>query len=707
MKTKKISIPTDAKINKKSKDTTYIFKDNCYNRGVTLNFNIVDASETIYAKDGDNLFIMTRFGNNLATNKVVTTIVKDYYTFCDDWKPSTTVDKVSIYETAKATPTKVVSGTIDDSQNEVSYIGDAKNTTYNFQRLYTGDNEIYDIGGNDSYSVKTPYEHVSLDITDYTGKDEYTLKDADYEILDYTGNDIYTASDDAKFKCKDLSGKDEYYLSGVYSGFIRDDNGKDYYEFSNVTSDDGVQVYDWSENDKYKLDTVKKSLVEDAEGNDKYDYKKVTNAKIEDKKGKDKYTFETVSGEIHDYKGSDTYTFTTSAEVKIEDDGGDDKYTFTTSTKVKIEDDDGSDKYSFKEGSDDIDITDVYGKDRYTVDSSNNIYITDGDMTPTGHSGNDEYIISSAKVVEIEDRGGADDYRIAGVEKLVLEDASGNDFYSLYKVENPNFTDYGVVDALGKDEYRITESKKLKITDENGNDKYIIRDSKNISISDSNGNDKYTIENMTVDDLSFIGDSYGKDKYTIKSSKVWIVDSDCDDTYKVTKGDITDGPAVIWDTNTTSNDKYTIDKLTGLTDIFDYGGTKDSLTISSAKSKNLIYMANFQNDGKGVNDGSLIIIDKINGGAVIIENYFETETLAGVTMITPEKDAGCIETIKAGKTKINSKIDAFATTTDLTQLSSDVASWLSDGTHAYESVENLFSKGNEAHIEDFVLTFGQ
>lgn len=137
------------------------------------------------------------------------------------------------------------------------------------------------------------------------------------------------------------------------------------------------------------------------------------------------------------------------------------------------------------------------------------------------------------------------------------------------------------------------------------------------------------------------------------------------------------------------------------------GGTKDNLTISSAKSKNLIYMANFQQNGKGVHDGNLIIIDKVNGGAVMIDDYFKTESSGGTTMITSEKDDGCIETIKASSSNINSKINAFATTTDLAQLSSQVATWLSTNTPAIATVEDLFYNGTETQINAFVAAFSQ
>jgi len=276
------------------------------------------------------------------------------------------------------------------------------------------------------------------------------------------------------------------------------------------------------------------------------------------------------------------------------------------------------------------------------------------------------------------DNKGKDHWTVAGSKYLSIEDKSGSETY------------------------KITDSKNDSVTDYSGNDTYRILDSENISVTDIKGNDKYTLKSVTLDESHIITDHAGSDTYYLKSSTAVVTDYKGTDTYKIADSKKTR----VYDTSTKSGDTYKIDKITGVTTIVDYGG-KDNLTISSAKRKNLVYMANFKSDGSGVDNGSLIIFDKTKSGAVIIRNYFETEESSEKTMITKTKSDGYIETIKADTTKINSYINKFVSNTDLDALSSDVASWLSNNSHRYSDVNNLLTSGSADDISNFIATFVQ
>ena len=165
----------------------------------------------------------------------------------------------------------------------------------------------------------------------------------------------------------------------------------------------------------------------------------------------------------------------------------------------------------------------------------------------------------------------------------------------------------------------------------------------------------------------------------------------------------------IEDTGASKKDSYTIGALNSKAYIKDDGGTGDMLTITSAKKGNLIFLADYSyNAAAGdavVNSGSLFVFDKTKGGFIQLGDFFKTgesNYLAYGADGKATKGTGYIESMKAGKTALNSTISSYITETKLNAWAEAVSSWLNDGAHEYGSITNLVQNGSDADIKNFI-----
>lgn len=706
MATKKIKVGKDYdfSITKKSKDTVYVFKNETVakNTNINLKYDEEIAYHTC-AKSGTDLYIVCEFYDwETQTYKVILNTIKDYFKYNSE-KPDLITVNEEIVNTAYAY--QFVSGTVKDTIDGADFIGDKKATTYNLNNLAIN-NEGYfdwieDLGGKDVYNITVA--NVGI------GSDEYFSR---VEIFDYSGNDKYNIHPSS------LPNNPAYFVGSRFD--IYDMKGDDKYTIENERLSGGTgEIIDLAGDDKYSITTSSGISIEDYKGNDNYVLKTTQDIGLYDgyfkwheddtvtvTGGKDKYEI-TGSNEIYvsDLVGKDKYTIDNSSNIMISDGynyyeeylpqgikGGNDTYVISGSDEIYVDDYVGKDSYTIKNNSEDVEINEFTGNDKYSISEASHIHITDGYFSMTV-SGDDKYVVKDSDYVRILDFGGNDKYAIENSDNIAIDDKAGNDIYSFKKVDGDGY--FPVQDQDGNDEYTITDSEDIDFVDRKGNDTWKISSSDNISIDEELGDDKY---NISSSDL-YINDGSGKDSYTISSSKATIYDGYGDDSYSVAKNSV----AYINDEDTESNDKYKVD-LAGKVKINDFGGDSDKLTLTS-KAKNLIFMANFNADESGVADGSLIIFDKSKGGFTLVSDYFNTATEEGITIFDGAGE-GCIESVKAGKSSLTAKINAFSETDNISELSELVAGWLSNYASDYSNVYEFLQEGSADQIQAFI-TYAQ
>ena len=437
-------------------------------------------------------------------------------------------------------------------------------------------------------------------------------------------------------------------------------------------------------------------------GNDKYDL--LTNMAVQDMSGNDKYTLASEQIYIYEHAGKDSYTFN-NGRTDVKDEKGNDKYTVNKNAIAGIYDYEGKDKYSAKDTEDNEDayltITDYSGKDSYSFNHATYIRITDGVAPNTYYSELKPYI----------NKGGNDSYSFVYSTDFEVVDFSGDDNYKITKCSNKDAS-LPIIDYYGKDTYTITDSEYTSISDESGNDKYTVSGSEtlNITLEDEYGDDTYNVtknaKQVTVTDdsgddtykitnganFTNITDKQGGDTYKLNGTKknkvenIFVTDNSGDDKYNLS---YCDGAQL---TDNSGNDTYTVAKTSNVVLIEDNGGN-DTLVLSGAKSKDIIYMS-YNNKGNDemakAEAGALFLYNKKLDTFVRIDKFY---TISGNTYSGPGN--GNIETIKAGSSKITAPTADYFTET----INSEVAYWL--GQNGYETLSEALYEGAGENLIQF------
>jgi len=682
-------------VTQSSSDNLYITYENVIKEYTAIDFDLSQTDSDYFVRNGNDLTIISTFANG----KVVSNTVQNYFkiapkygwvvnvTQTGDFMDASTYDYAWVLSNLASANTKF--GQIVDSSatTDETIIGTKAADSYKITNASiengTGNDLVYDFAGNDTYLIAAHHKNKNkyVEIHDSKGNDNYNFENKTYsKVFDAKGNDVYYSNNESALEIEDLAGKDSYIFHDKSTFVVTDNAGNDNYV-----------VYD-AGNESSKIDDLK--------GNDKFEFVKADKVTITDKGGNDKYTL--TSGKettINDMAGKETYILTAEKNDTINDDAGNDKYTISAS-----------------EG---ITITDKAGKDTYNVSYTKDLDLQDG-LDGETKSGNDKYNLSfiSYKDVtksQVTDFAGNDKYNVTYSDKLDINDKKGSDSYVVKDSIDVIINDKGIAEKVGKkinkklanDKYTITNSTGY-IGDKEGTDTYKLTNTDAL-IDDHAGNDKYTVSGYHKDVVSINDYNASGDSYKLTNTVAYIQDDGGKDSYNITSGF-----ANIKDYGESAKDSYTAN-MSGQVHIDDDGGSGDTLKLNGAKKGNIVFMADYTDDSDrypgAVYSGNLIIFDKTTNGFVEIKDYFSMEssylryTDDTKTKITTE--TGCIETIYAGKSNVTSNIYKQLSGANVDAISADVADWLSNDDHAYDSVSKLIETGTTADITDFIATFVQ
>lgn len=629
---------------------------------------------TVYVKNGNNLDIITKYLNLEKGNiKTIKNIVKNYYTTQDAGEITIDSNPVAITDTYKIINGNYTSNSSDTpeyiyaSKGEYNLIGNGKwgaeiyeekgNNTYNINNiLEDGVNAFYEFKGNDIYNFASSTPSANL-VFDFQGSDNYFSKEnTKLDITDYKGNDKYNI-------------KNSNIMSFDYSG-------KDYYE---ITNSSAAYLYDAKGNDKYQIlnSNAPNQTIFDIQGKDNYNIINSSNLVVNEsvveknnKSGNDFYNVTASSSieinEASEFSGNDKYNFTSvnnsalSSTDEILDASGNDKYNIIASGDINFTDLSGADNWNVTL-SDNIDIVKDRGNDRYKINNSDNTTITD-------NKGSDNYeVLSNSINTTLVDKSGKDVYSISNSFDLTIKDlAQSLDKYIFNNVNNADITDNG-----GKDTYKVSDSSNITIQN---NTTLIMSDKKQDTNTFNISNSTFEIYTNKLNqntDNNFIS----KENYNINSSSGLIEDYDM------------------------ASDTYKINKLDGAVKILDFGGNKDSLIISNAKTSNLVFMAGgiWNDDFSLINpDNSLYIYDKENKGFTVINSYFKSTDNEFTDF-----GNGKIETLKAGKKEFSNLISIDK----LNDIQSSVSGWLK--TNNYFSVNDVLDSSEQTDINSLIAVFSE
>ena len=525
-------------ITEKTKDTTYVFTNEDAALGSVLNFKPISyTGNLIYAKNGNDLLIYAKFGEEPDYKTSITTI-KDYFAYCEGNNGLVCINDDSIYA-ATAYAYDFVSKNFEDTNLGGYFLGAKGSNKYTFSNTDEVRTTVIEAGGNDKYTFnELAPTTATVRIEDMGGKDSYTMTSSTGIVIDdFTGNDKYTIKN-----CIEL----EPGGSGENPNDWQTDNGLK----------NNIYICDYSGNDTYNIDNFKT-----VEGQDAYIY-------------------------MYDETGNDKYRLNELYQVDIDDDYGNDKYNVSNSIDIILEDNCGNDTYTIK-NSQGIEIYD-YEYDDDGVKRNNKFNLTDCSNVNIDceYTRNNKFNLTNCDTVVIEDK---------------YESYYDKDTTNIYNLKNITTYMYiNSYKEYSNDKYTVSggdfnlDSGELhsEINDNDGKDTYKITNTNNLKMLDySNENDTYTIINC---DNFHIHNSSGDEKYTLKnSSNITIEEQAGEDTYNITSC----SGMYIHDEND-SSDKYTIKlgKEGGGIKIADDGGAADSLKISNLNQKNIVFMSDYNND---------------------------------------------------------------------------------------------------------------
>lgn len=615
------------------------------------------------------------------------------------------------------------------NSNQVDISDYAGNETFDVS--FSTNVRLGDSLGNDTYKLNYVHNNIGgPSILDYDGNDKYELtftsgvNGTELEIQDELGNDTYTFNDSDYIWVEDNGeGNDKYNISSYSQGiYVDDDGGKDTYTFSDSKL---IGVYDdGTDNDTYTLTNVDNS-------------DDMANYNLDDEGGNDKYTIKNSRGiDINDCivsdQGKDSYTITDSDTILISDNGGNDTYTVTKTKTVSITDDEGNDTYTLTEVDNSYDynayfITDDEGNDKYTLKNSNSIGIKESD-------GDDTYTFTNSEKIGVNDVLGNDIYNLTNVDNsnnsadFYFDDKNGSDKYTFKNCNTLRVVDGDTISA-NVDIYNVTDSEFINVRDDGGKNTFNIKNVKgaagDLAKFDAKGESTFNLSNSSYTHISGWNNLSTSNKYVVNNcknvrvegyqtlthdtytlsnientdkSQYFVYDKGGDDNYTVKNS------SNLYIHDYTGNDTYTIDNFKKNIMLNDEGGY-DTVTISGLNAKNVVVMANFTDTGSDeVQNGNLYVLDRTQkSGFMVIKNYFKTK-FSGPNLVidTANRGSGFIENLYAGKTELSEEIMDVVAQADLDDVGYDIAGWLLDAGHPYDSVEAVFESGNADDISSFI-----
>ena len=545
-------------ITDQTKDTTYVFANEDAALGSVLNFKPVDYDgNLIYAKNGNDLLIYAKFGEE-PNHKTSITTIKDYFAYCEGNNGLVCINDDSIYATT-AYAYDFVSKNFEDTNLGGYFLGAKGSNKYTFSNTDTVRTTVVEAGGSDKYTF-----------------DELAPTTSTVRIEDMGGNDSYTITSSKGIVIDDFFGNDKYTIKNC----IELEPG------GSEENPHDIYISDYSGNDTYNFDNFKT-----VEGQD-------TRLFLYDEKGNDKYTLnENYHVEIDDYSGNDTYTVKNTHRLYIydyEEDyynvKGNDKFNITDSSDIEIDCEYGNGKknFNFKQCSD-IDIyCEETNSNKYNLTDCDNVTIEEDDSFDYEEDKNSGSIYNLKNITTYLNIRSYKDY--------------SNDKYTIsganLDLNSSNVITSEINDNDGKDTYKITKTNNLEMLDySNENDTYTITNCDNFHIHNSSGDEKYTLKNTSNVRLR---DNLGEDTYNITScSGMYIHDeNNSSDTYTIK-----------------------LAKEGGGITIRDEGGDADSLKISNLNQKNIVFMSNFNNSGVDADNSLIMYDTKSGGFVQICDLY--------------------------------------------------------------------------------------
>ena len=432
----------------------------------------------------------------------------------------------------------------------------------------------------------------------------------------------------------------------------------------------------------------------DIKGNDKYIIKAPYDSNIDN------------SLLINEQDGNDKYILTNNSHVAVAEYTGKDKYTINNST-IQIEDFFGKDKYTAENVTGGI--VDQRGKDKYTISNAGQFFIYD-------MYGNDTYKLTNVRTTDkegkidetktlIADRFGNDKYTISGSDTyLFVNDFTGKDTYNIkgkYDKKTKTATYVGFTkitdNGYGKNTFNLNYADGTTITAENNKNVFNVKNcigevTIKAGVTTNNaGTNKYTLTSNEYYDIYNYGTT--NDSYNIINSATGeIADENGNDTYKI---------------NALNFRTYTPDETLAGISIKDMGGTKDTLTLKTTKTNNIVYMSDFYMADETTSkswSNSLIIYDKSTQGYAYIKDFYSTDENNDFNGF----GTGLIETVKAKKGKKLKTLDVSKNSDYYEHLNSvkeNVVSWINDNSVQFSCVEDVLLYGTQDQKNELVNIF--
>ena len=284
-------------------------------------------------------------------------------------------------------------------------------------------------------------------------------------------------------------------------------------------------------------------------------------------------------------------------------------------------------------------------------------------------------------------------YMGTGDDTLNIQNANIEDLH-YEKSGNHLIVKYGEDDSITVNNYFITKNKSVdEIIATNGT----VSLDNDIVISKSSEFDTVHIEtddgviNIPAD--CYIGNNYNNLVVANNNRKLNFVETDDGDDviYCQAKQIIAKGGD--------GDDTYVISSLNNATEIEDEGGGKDILQIAD-KSSNVNIIFNVKaNPDKNINETSMMILNRANLNRLISTRNIETIT-GGIDIFDYFSEDGAFGS--GAVERIETK-DGYVTLSQIDEVKSEVASWLTENNFA--SSVDVLSDGNKNQINELLAIY--
>ena len=318
-----------------------------------------------------------------------------------------------------------------------------------------------------------------------------------------------------------------------------------------------------------------------------------------------------------------------------------------------------------------------------------------GDDIIIGGTGNDKLYGEAGKNTFKFSVGDGNDiiYMGTGDDTLNIQNANIEDLH-YEKSGNHLIVKYGEDDSITVNNYFITKNKSVdEIIATNGT----VSLDNDIVISKSSEFDTVHIEtddgviNIPAD--CYIGNNYNNLVVANNNRKLNFVETDDGDDviYCQAKQIIAKGGD--------GDDTYVISSLNNATEIEDEGGGKDILQIAD-KSSNVNIIFNVKaNPDKNINETSMMILNRANLNRLISTRNIETIT-GGIDIFDYFSEDGAFGS--GAVERIETK-DGYVTLSQIDEVKSEVASWLTENNFA--SSVDVLSDGNKNQINELLAIY--